>query len=169
MIIVKLSLLVLISIIIQSTILSSLYMPGLLVTPDLVLVIVVCLALLRGSDEGLIIGLCAGLLLDLKDGNIIGIQALSKMLLGFSVGTIQKKFFKDNYLIVIAVVFIATVFFDGFNLFLYSSFGANYNFTQAFLNIIIPTAIFNLLVTPFFYYFLLNSEKKMNLNGEYKN
>ena len=57
------------------------------VAPDIPLIVVVLLALRRGPEFGCAAGFVAGLLQDVAAGGLIGIQALTKALVGFGLGT----------------------------------------------------------------------------------
>ncbi|MGH7388468.1 MAG: rod shape-determining protein MreD [Candidatus Rokuibacteriota bacterium] len=58
------------------------------VAPDIPLIVVVLLALRRGPEFGCLGGFAAGLLQDAAGGGLIGIQALTKALIGFAIGTV---------------------------------------------------------------------------------
>jgi rod shape-determining protein MreD len=58
------------------------------VAPDIPLIMVVLLALRRGSEFGCVAGFAAGLLQDVASGGLIGAQALTKSLIGFGIGTV---------------------------------------------------------------------------------
>jgi rod shape-determining protein MreD len=62
------------------------------VTPDIPLVIVVLLALRRGPEFGCVAGLVTGLLQDVAGGGVVGVQALTKALIGFVIGTAGDRF-----------------------------------------------------------------------------
>jgi rod shape-determining protein MreD len=57
------------------------------VSPDIPLIMVVLLALRRGPEFGCAAGFFAGLLQDVAAGGLIGVQALTKALVGFGLGT----------------------------------------------------------------------------------
>lgn len=57
------------------------------VAPDIPLIVVVLLALRRGPEFGCLGGFAAGLLQDVAGGGLIGVQALTKALIGFAIGT----------------------------------------------------------------------------------
>ncbi len=153
-----LSIVVILAVAIQATLLAALHLPGQII-PDLVLILVVSFGLLRGSDQGLFFGLFAGFFLDLLSGGIIGVQALSKMILGFASGFMEKNIFKDSFLIPSATVFVATLIFESFNIFMYLAFNANYNFFSTFFSTVIPLALYNAILTPLVYHLLLKVER----------
>jgi len=57
------------------------------VAPDIPLIVVVLLALRRGPEFGCVGGFAAGILQDAAGGGLIGVQALTKALIGFAIGT----------------------------------------------------------------------------------
>jgi rod shape-determining protein MreD len=77
-------------IIIQSQVVKLLSLEGL--TPDLLTIWIVYLALRHGQVSGTVWGFIIGLLFDLVTGNFIGLSALSKTVCGFLAGY----FYNDN-------------------------------------------------------------------------
>ena len=77
---------VFITLAIQTTILSRLTLLG--VIPQLVLVVIVCLAFLDGERVGLVAGFFGGLLLDLQlpPSSVVGLTAFVYTLVGYGVG-----------------------------------------------------------------------------------
>ncbi len=57
------------------------------VTPDIGLIVVVLLALRRGAEFGCAGGFVSGLLQDAAGGGFLGIQAFTKAIIGFTIGT----------------------------------------------------------------------------------
>ena len=85
------SAMVLVALVLQSTVLQQITFLG--VTPQLALIVVVCLAYLEGERVGVVTGFAAGLLLDLQlpeQGSIVGITALVYVLLGYGVGAMRQ-------------------------------------------------------------------------------
>lgn len=79
------------------------------VWPDLLLIIVISAGLLAGKEIGLGVGFFAGILQDLASGGIIGLGALTKMMLGFAAGTMERKVFKENILLPVAAMGLGTI------------------------------------------------------------
>lgn len=142
------------SVILQATWLSGNDLP-LLLKPDLVLVIVISYALLKGPYLGTNIGLFAGFFMDLAAGNIIGVGALCKMLAGFSAGLLEKTIYKDNFLVPVIAAFVGTVIFETLDLVIHLSFGANLHFLFFMLHTVLPMACYNAVLAPLVY-FLIN-------------
>lgn len=142
---------------IQATWLANINLPG-MVKPDLIFVMVISYGLLRGPDEGTLFGLIAGFFLDLLSGGVIGIGALIKMVAGFSAGLMEKVIFKDNLLIPAIAAFFGTIIFELLNLLMHLSFKSHFNFGYTLLYSILPLAVYNTLVAPVIYHFLLKLE-----------
>jgi len=143
---------------VQSTWLAKIDLPG-YVKPDLILILAIAYGLYHGFYKGTIFGLIAGLFMDVLSGGIVGIGALAKMTAGFSAGLLQKIIFRDNLLVPVLAAFLGTVIFEAFNLLMHISFHANYRFDLLFISAILPMAVYNSLLAPLLYYFLLKMEK----------
>lgn len=63
------------------------------VTPNIVIILIVSIALLEGRIHGAAVGFSVGLCMDAVIGVALGYQALLGMLLGFALGNINKRFF----------------------------------------------------------------------------
>lgn len=95
------------SVVLQSTLLHFLRIGG--VKPDLLLVIVVLSAVLKGKRTGAAVGFAYGFLEDLIIGKYIGSQALTKMVTGYIIGHLERKVFPDNIFIPVVVGFAGTL------------------------------------------------------------
>ncbi|MCL6448029.1 MAG: rod shape-determining protein MreD [Armatimonadetes bacterium] len=104
---------------IQNTVLDSLQLFG--IKPDLVFVLVIFSALLRGQKEGAFTGFVAGFLMDLAAGSYLGLNALALLAAGYLAGIMQTALYKDNPFVV-ALVTLLVSFLTGliyYLLFLY--------------------------------------------------
>ncbi len=83
------SLAVSVALVLQTTVLSHLAWHG--VVPDLVLLVVVGVGLVRGSQDAMVLGFAAGLLLDLAPpaDHVAGRWALALMLAGYVAGRVR--------------------------------------------------------------------------------
>jgi rod shape-determining protein MreD len=149
------ALIVIICLILQSTFLATFSPRGLI--PDLILIVVVSTALIKGPAEGALMGFGAGLGLDLVSSGFVGLHALIKMTLGFFIGLAEEKIFKENLLLP-AVVLLAATFIHEL---LYLLVAAAYKqlevgFWVALSSIVLPLSLYNALLAPFIYAKLLN-------------
>ncbi len=79
------------------------------IKPDLLLIVVISTGLLAGKEKGVAIGFFAGLLADIASGGIFGCHTLSKMAIGYGAGMLERKVFKENILLPLLAVMVATV------------------------------------------------------------
>jgi len=148
----------LIGLILQSTLFSRLTVAG--VKPDLILIFVIFYALLHGSREGALVGLMGGLLQDLLFGQNIGINALSKIVVGYLFGTLEKKIYKENLLIPMVVVFLGTFLNETILYLLRMADGPVLNFFTSVKTVIFSVALFNSCLVPFVYGKFYKSSQK---------
>ncbi len=143
------SILFLIGLILQSTIFSHLTVAG--VKPDFVLIMTVFYALLHGSKEGATAGAIGGLMQDLLFGQNLGMNALAKIVVGFSFGMLEKKIYKENILIPMAIIFVATLLSESVLYLLRQYEGMSGGYLGALRSVMISAAIYNSCLTPFIY------------------
>jgi rod shape-determining protein MreD len=87
---IKIALLSLLLILLQTQVLRFLSLEG--ITPDLLLIWIVYIAITSGQMSGTVWGFVIGLVFDFVTGNFIGLSALTKTICGFTAGY----FFNDN-------------------------------------------------------------------------
>lgn len=91
----KIFLLILLSILLQTTLIGKISIFG--IKPDLPLALTVAIALFRGSLYGEIVGFVSGFFFDISSGGpFIGVQSFSKTLIGYSIGLLRGRFYSDN-------------------------------------------------------------------------
>lgn len=121
------------------------------IKPDLVLILVVFNAFLKGTREGALIGFLGGLFLDLAVGSYIGMNALSLMTVGYLVGKTESKLYKDGSFIVVFLVLLSSLTAQVINYILLYMIDAQIHAGAAMLKVILFTAIYTAVLVPFFY------------------
>jgi rod shape-determining protein MreD len=76
--------------------------------PDLVLVVVLCLALYDGPLVGSVAGFGAGFLVDLLSNHVLGVSALAFCLAGWGAGTVRDYYDRDSATTPMVMVAVAT-------------------------------------------------------------
>ncbi len=155
----------LVSLILQSTLFSHLTVAG--VKPDLVLIFIILYALLHGPKEGVLAGLLGGLLQDLLFGQFIGMNALPKLTVGYMFGVLERKIYKENLLIPMAALFLGT-FVNETILYLLRQIsylmgktgGISLNYLVSVKDVIFSTAVYNSCLAPFIYGKFYKSSQK---------
>ena len=140
---------VLLNLILQATIFPAFTFGG--VKPDLLLIIVVFAALLKGTATGVKVGFFVGLAQDILSGKFIGLFMLSKMLTGLCVGLVESKIFKENYLVPIVILFLATILHEFLFMFFGDLIGRTAYWAQGWTSVVLPLAIYHACIGPFLY------------------
>ncbi len=159
---VKLVLIVIIAYVLQTVIVPDLNICG--VAPNLLLVVVCSVSFLFGSTIGGTVGFFSGLLLDFNQGRAIGLYAFLCMYIGMALGQFNKRFFKDNYIVAIAITGVVTVFYE----ILVYIFGALVYFQEFdffnFFTTVMLAALVNVIATIIVYPFILKINIGIELN-----
>jgi rod shape-determining protein MreD len=138
---------IVITLLIQLTLINSVAILGL--KPDLIMVVVVVFSLLKGEKEGTISGFAAGLLQDIFSTGLLGINALAKTVIGFFSGIIKEKIFHEHLLFIIPVItFIASLTQSILILLLLRAFGTEYDLAWSLKQIALPEALYSSLLSP---------------------
>lgn len=152
-----LSFILLVEIIIESTIFPFIKIWG--ATPDLILITIISLGLIYGKKEGIILGLIGGLLSDILFGRVIGLHSLPYMLIGYIIGILSERVFKENRLIpFILSVFSTILLHMGFYLLQYLR-GIEFVYNTQFRNYTVISILLNAIIVVLVYpYFIKLSE-----------
>ncbi|MGI5880855.1 MAG: rod shape-determining protein MreD [Syntrophomonadaceae bacterium] len=139
----------------QSTLFSFYSIRGTI--PDLVLMFVVFFALINGERPGTIYGFLCGLLEDLYMGRLIGLNALSKAIVGYSLGKMQGNVFKENMLVGFLGVLAGTFINSLVMLILFVLVSGSSAIENDFLIKTLFQCLYNLLLSVPIYFWYYNS------------
>lgn len=114
------SLLLILFVVLQSTVLGRLAING--VTPDFALIILVFISNSSGSMKGQGLGFISGLAQDLLSSSPLGFNCLIGTIIGFIFGKLRGKLFLDSILLPVLFVVSATVFKELFSSLLAAGF-----------------------------------------------
>lgn len=121
------------------------------VKPNLMIVFIISVALLRGNIEGAIIGFSMGLSQDIVSGKLLGFYALLGLLLGLIVGSVNKRLYRENFFVILFFTFISSVVYEWVVYFLNTVFTSKVDLLFPLRNVILPEAIYNCGVSIFIY------------------
>lgn len=121
------------------------------VKPDLLLILIVCHAFLRGPRQGVVLGLLSGLAQDLYTGYYVGLNAIAKGAVGFGVGMLEGKLYREGPYIVVVVTALATIFHELLIFLALRYLGLSVSFGLSFLHIMVPVSIYNAALTTLCY------------------
>lgn len=141
------TLIIIINMMIQSTILPYWTIFG--YAPNTGLVLVVSIALFKGQYYGGIFGLTLGLLQDVLFSKVIGINGLIYFLIGFSVGSLRDKFNLNNILVPSIFTGAFTVFYNFLYFFLILFLSRNIDISLVVKRIFSIEIIYNAILAVF--------------------
>lgn len=123
-----------------------------IIKPDLMLIVVICLSFISGTEEGVIVGFVGGLLKDIFSVHLLGINALVKTLIGFIAGVIREKIFSQHLMWVVTISTFIFTFINNLIIYLLlNALQSNYDFTVILKGFYLNQAIINSLLTPFIF------------------
>lgn len=159
----------LINIILQSTLLPFVQIAS--VKPDTLIILVVSFALLAGSVTGALVGFFGGLIQDVLYGGSLGTNAFQYMIIGFVIGLVFNKVFVGKIILPVFFIFCGTLL-RGFMMLVYLFFiRADIPFKYGFTVVILPEAIYTIVLAPLIFYglSLLYQKRFMNMNSHFIN
>lgn len=137
------------------------------IMPNLLLILVVATAYMRGRMSGLLLGFFSGLLVDLMYGSfIVGLYALLYLLVGYFMGFTNKVYSSDDY--TLPIVFIAiSDFVYGFFYYVFEFLlRGRLNFLYYLRRFIFPEVVYTVAVSIFLYKLLHMINRKLDHNPD---
>jgi rod shape-determining protein MreD len=138
------------------------------IVPNLILILVVSTAFMRGRMSGMLVGFFGGLLVDLMSGMLVGLCTLFYLLIGYFAGFSHRYYDRDDYTIPVILVAISDLVYG----FLYYVFNfllrGRLNFLYYFRRIILPEMIYTIAVSILLYKLLhmINNHLDRKINEE---
>src|SRR3954471_5624666 len=115
--------------------------------PNLLLVTLVCVSLLRGAVFGAVAGFCVGLLADTGVFGTLGFTALLLTLAGYWAGRYGETTGRDRAHAPVLSVAVVTVLYQFSSLLLHFMLGEPAPAREVLLNGLFPTMLLNILLT----------------------
>ena len=116
--------------------------------PNVVLVLVVCWAIVRGQREALVVVPMAGIALGLLDGQPVGTALLALIPVVLLAELREARIVEGDFLLALATVVVATLAYETLFLVTLRLTGETVQWWGSFSRIIVPTAIVNALLMP---------------------
>lgn len=135
--------------ILQSTILGHLRIAGIL--PNTALIIVITVSIIYGRKEGITAGVLSGVLQDIFFGKAIGINILIYISIGYIIGGVESKVFKDNYITPLLFIVFATIYYNSVYFVFMHFLRQSISYFYVFKSIILVEVIYNAIVGIVFY------------------
>jgi len=144
---------ILVCFILQCSVFTSLSFAGII--PNLMIILASSFGFMRGEKEGLVIGFFCGLLSDIFFGEFLGFYALVIMYIGYINGKFSRIFYPEDIKLPIALIVISDLSYGILCYILMFLLRGRLNFTFYFTKVILPEAIYTIVVTMFLYPLIL--------------
>jgi len=146
-----------ISIIVQGSLLSKISWNG--VIPDLTLIVVISFAIHSGESRGSVFGFIAGMLQDFISLKSLGACCISKTSTGFLTGHFKDNFRNSNLLTPVILIIISTCINESVHLLFYFALGTGRVLPPDFVEKVLIQLLLNLVLAPFFLILFINLSK----------
>ncbi len=125
----------------QTSLVPTLAVGG--VAPDLPLILTMLVAFRQGPERGCLAGFAAGLLQDWSGGGLVGVQALTKALVGFTVGCLVGRLWVASPLVQVPGLVLLSLGEGAARYALLSFFHYPAGFGELMLHVVVPQALYN--------------------------
>lgn len=149
------SITIIVSIILQTTVIN--YLAIFSIKPELFLIITVYFSLIKGSLSGEVIGFAGGLLEDVFTVNLFGINAFTKTIIGYTVGKLKNKLDLDNFITPFIIVGMVTFLEGVLSYIIRLFFGQEMPFFSS-MAMNLGRALYNAVLAPFVFRLLSRFE-----------
>lgn len=151
---------IIICFIFQSSMFHYIALAGIM--PNLLIILVVSIAYMRGSKEGLLVGFAGGLIVDLIFGELVGLYTLFYMLIGYFFGFVHKYYSEDDYTLPLVLISAGDLIYGFFYYVFDFLLRGRLNFLYYLRRLIVPEIIYTVAVSIFLYKLLHMINKRLN-------
>ena len=156
---ISVAILIIICFLLQGTVFRHLAFGG--IVPNLLIVLTASFGFMRGENEGLLIGFFAGLLCDIFYGDILGFYALIMMFIGFLNGKFNRIFYPEDIKLPLALIIVSDISYSMICYVLLFLLQGKFHFWFYFSNVILPEAVYTILVSCILYPLILKINDKL--------
>lgn len=149
------------ALILQTTVLDSIRIFGII--PNIMLISVICYSLSAADYRGIIFGVASGLLLDITGGRMIGINTLLCMYVAFSCVWMCDKLYNNNEIIAGVFTFVISIIYGAAMYIINFLLWGETNVLYALFRVILPETLYNTILSLFIYplmYCIANGPRK---------
>jgi rod shape-determining protein MreD len=121
------------------------------VTPNVLLLAAVTIALVKGSRAGIVAGFVGGLLFDLLGSGPIGVGAMVFCVVAFVAASLKENTFADGWLVPLVIVFLASLVGEIGYMTVLAVLGQGAGTLGGILGRALPAGLYNVVVAVVFY------------------
>ena len=145
--------------VLQCSVFDSLSFAGII--PNLMIILTASFGFMRGEKEGLIIGFFCGLLSDVCFGSFLGFYALILMYIGYLNGKFSRIFYPEDIKLPMALIVVSDLSYGIVCYVLMFLLRGRFHFWYYFTRVILPEALYTIVVTLFLYPVILKVNEKL--------
>lgn len=131
------------------------------IIPNLMIILTSSFGFMRGEQEGLIIGFFCGLLCDVFFGTFLGFYAMVLMYIGYVNGKFCRIFYPEDIKLPLALIIVSDISYGVLCYCLMFLLRGRFNFPYYFTRVILPEALYTIVVTMFLYPLILVVNQKL--------
>ncbi len=135
------------------------------IVPNLLLILTVSFAFMRGKKEGLFVGFFCGLFMDLSMGELIGVNAMIYMCVGYANGFCCHIFYDDDIRMPIFFVALSDLAYGTATYLMLFLLRGRLDFFYYLGRIIIPEVLYTVIVTILIYKLLYRINRWLEAAG----
>lgn len=135
--------------ILQSSVWNSLTLNN--AVPDLLMIVVVSVAYIRGSNAAIFYGFCAGMILDLTYGTHLGYFALIYLLCGFLSGLFHRFYRKDDNITPLLLISVCVLISQSIHYLIEFMLRGRCDYSFYLNNLIMPKLVYTVFVAAILY------------------
>lgn len=148
---------IILAFILQTTVFRTIQLAD--VVPNLLLVVTVSYAYLRGRTSGILIGFFCGLMLDMMYGSVMGLYAFIFMSVGFLIGFCQKIYFRETLFLPAILIAVSDLVYGLFYYITEFLMRGRLHFGFYFLYRILPEMVYTAVVGILLFRILVSVER----------
>ena len=117
------------------------------IKPNLMLIVTASFGFMRGPREGMVVGIFSGLLIDIQSGNMIGFYSLIYLVAGYLNGLFEQIYFDEDIKLPLFLIAASDLLY-GLCIYVFTFLlRSDFNFLYYLNRIIIPEAIYTIVIT----------------------
>ncbi len=150
--------------VLQTTLLDYVAIYG--IKPNLIVVFIIVTALVRGNVEGGTVGFFFGLAMDMLFGTVLGFNALLGLYLGIAAGSVNRRLFRENLLVVLFFTFVYSVVYELTVYVLNTIMSGHMELLYPLTRVILPEASYNCAAAVLIYALLIKADRRFTETGK---
>ncbi len=138
-----------VSFLFESTVFNHFALAG--IVPKLTIILTSSFGFMRGEKDGMLIGFFCGFLGDVFFGDVLGFHALILTYIGYINGKFSRIFYPEDIKLPIALIVVSDLSYGVVCYILLFLLRGRFDFLYYFTKVILPEALYTILVTVFLY------------------